>query len=120
MCRKKASKAPVLSFSTCTKFFKQFPVKIPRKVGRKEAKGLLCKVEFPTSSPVNTKLFPIWLAFPVGWFQLHHQPHLRLSDLKRAEQGDLQKLKKSHFQGIQDLIRGQVVAQGLYNSLEEG
>lgn len=50
-----------------------------------------------------------------GMFQVHHQP-----ELETAEQRDFQKLKKSHSQGIWDLIEGQVAAQGLYNFLEEG
>lgn len=86
-------------------------MKIERKLGHKEAKGLLCKVEFPIS--LIRELFSIWLALGVGWFQLHPQPHLKLSELGTAKQGEFQELKKFPSQGIQDLIRGQVAAQGL-------
>lgn len=90
-------------------------MKTTRKLGHREGKGLLCKVEVPTCSSVKRELFSMRLALGVGWFQVHHQP-----ELETAEQRDFQKLKKSHSQGIWDLIEGQVAAQGLYNFLEEG
>lgn len=87
MCNKKESKVPALFFSTCKSKCVWSSLNSSsenttesRSWGAlwRVAKGLLCKVEFPTCFLVNTELFPIWLALCVGWFQLHSQPHLRL------------------------------------------
>lgn len=87
MCSKKESKVPALFFSTCKskRVWSSLNSSSENTMESRSwgalwrvAKGLLCKVEFPTCFLVNIELFPIWLALRVGWFQLQSQPHLRL------------------------------------------
>lgn len=87
MCSKKESKVPVLfnlQIKTCVWSSLNSSGENPKESRSwgalwRMAKGLLCKVEFPTCFLVNTELFPIWLALSVGRFLLYSQPHLSLS-----------------------------------------